>query len=309
MLFRIFGFTALGGPCSLQLYAADESALERAGATARDEVLRIEAKYSRYRDDSVLSSINAAAGDPHGSLVDEETAALLDYAATAYEQSDGLFDATSGVLRRAWDFRAARLPAAGEIEQLLPLVGWDKLRWQRPRLVLPKAGMQLDFGGFGKEYAADRAALVLRAQGIRHGLVELGGDVCVVGPQPGGTPWRIGIRHPRELERVVASIDLSDGAVASSGDYERYFERDGRRYSHVLDPRSGWPVQGLASVSVLAPQCLIAGTATTIAMLKGEAGEAWLAGLGLRWLAVDGQGRLAGDIAVPAVAAAEALMP
>lgn len=297
MHFRAFSFHALGGPGSLQLYAPDPARLDRAAAAAEAEVRRIEAKYSRYRVDSVLSQLNARAGDARGVAVDDETASLLDYAAAAYAQSDGLFDITSGVLRRAWDFRSGRLPAPGELEALLPRVGWDKLRWQRPRLVLAVAGMELDFGGFGKEYAADRAVAVLQAAGLRHGLVELGGDLRVLGPPPDDAPWRIGIRHPRAPAQAVAEVALAGGAIATSGDYERYFEQDGRRYSHLLDPRRGWPVQGpLASVSVLADQCLVAGTATTIALLKGADGPAWLQALGLPWLGVAADGTLSGSL-------------
>ena len=289
---RIHRFQAFGGPCELQL-AADARACEAAQA----EALRIEAKYSRYRPDSVVSRINAASGDPAGVAVDEETASLLDYAAQAHTQSGGLFDATSGVLRRAWDFRAGRVATAAELAALLPLVGWDKVAWQRPRIALTRAGMELDFGGFGKEYAVDRVCAVLAQAGVRHGLVEFGGDLRILGPHPDGTPWRVGIRHPRAPERPLATIDLPAGAVATSGDYERFFEKDGRRYSHLLDPRSGEPARGLASVTVLAPQCLVAGTLTTIAMLKGEAGPDWLAGQGLPWLAVDARGAVHGSIA------------
>lgn len=282
----------------MQLHAGDEAQWQRACSAAQAEVLRIEGKYSRYRADSAVGRINASAGDVAGIEVDDETAALLDYAATAHEQSEGLFDATSGVLRRVWDFKSQRLPTQQAIDEVLPLIGWQRLHWQRPRLVLPVAGMQLDFGGFGKEYAADRAAAVLQAGGIRHGLVDLGGDIRVVGPHPDGSPWRIGISHPRAPQTAIALIDLPAGAIASSGDYERYFEIDGVRYSHVLDPRSGWPVQGLAAVSVMAEQCLIAGTATTIAMLRGNAGADWLEELGLPWLAVTAEQKLLGSIAL-----------
>lgn len=296
MRFQHYSFQAMGGPCSLQLFAPEESQLERAARAAKAEVLRIESKYSRYREDSVVSRINASAGDGIGVDVDDETAALLDYAAAAHEQSDGLFDPTSGVLRRAWDFKAHKLPQQSQLDALLPLVGWLRVQWQRPRIVLPLKGMELDFGGFGKEYAADRTAAVLAAVGVHHGLVELGGDIRVLGPQPDGSTWRIGIRHPRAPEIPVAGVELGGGAIASSGDYERYFELAGRRYSHILDPHTGWPVEGLAGVSVLAEQCLVAGTATTIAMLKGSKGREWLEELGLPWLVVDAGGTVEGSI-------------
>lgn len=282
---NVFRFHRLGGPCVLHLHAADASA-RQAAAAADVELQRIEARFSRYRLDSIVSQINASAGNPAGIAVDDETAALLDYAAAAHRESGGAFDITSGVLRRVWDFRAARVPKPTEVEALLPLVGWHRLHWQRPRLVLPEAGMEVDFGGFGKEYAADRVAALLLERGIRHGLVDLAGDIRVLGPHPDGQPWQIGLQHPRQAG-AIARIALREGAVASSGDYERGFEVDGQRYCHILDPRSGWPVRGLAAVSVVADQCLIAGTAATTAMLLGpEAGRDWLAALQLPHLCV-----------------------
>jgi thiamine biosynthesis lipoprotein len=280
----------------LHLYAPDDAALQRACAAAEAEVRRIETQYSRYRDDSIVSRINAAAGSGSAIEVDDETAALLDYAATAFAQSGGLFDITSGVLRRVWDFKARRVPAQREIDALKPLIGWDQVEWRRPGVRLPREGMELDFGGFGKEYAADRAAAVLLAQGLRHGLVDLAGDIRVIGSHPDGAPWQVGIQHPRAAG-AIATIPLTRGAIASSGDYERGFERDGRRYCHILDPRSGWPVQGLAAVSVLADRCLIAGTACTTAMLLGaDDGPRWLADLGLPHLYVRADLSLGGTI-------------
>ncbi len=290
-------FKAMGGPCELRLYAADQAQGDQYAAAAQAEIQRLERRYSRYRDDSLTTQINRSAGDAHGVEIDAESAALLDYAQTAWEQSEGLFDITSGVLRRVWDFKARRIPSQEEIAAVLPLIGWDKVQWRRPRLVLPRAGMEVDFGGYVKEYAADRAAQAARAASARHGFVELAGDIAVIGPHPDGAPWQIGIRHPRRPEQAMASIPLAAGAIASSGDYERYFEIDGKRYCHVLNPKTGWPVQGLASVSVVAEQCLIAGTASTVAMLKGAtAGPAWLDQLGLRHLCMDAQGRLDGTV-------------
>ncbi|MEQ1439107.1 FAD:protein FMN transferase [Fontimonas sp. SYSU GA230001] len=286
-------FRALGGPCAVQIYASDAAAV---CAKAEAEALRIEAKYSRYRDDSIVAHINAAAGSGLPVEVDDETAALLDYAAIAHAQSGGLFDITSGVLRRAWDFKSRRVPAQHEIDALLPRIGWAQVRWDPPRVLLPKAGMELDFGGFGKEYAVDRVAALLLARGVRHGLVDFAGDIRVLGPHPDGSPWQVGVQHPRRAG-AIATVPLSHGAIASSGDYERGFEHDGRRYCHILDPRCGWPVQGLAAVSVLADQCLIAGTACTTAMLLGaDDGPRWLADLGLPHLIVRADLSLGGTI-------------
>ena len=280
----------MGGPCEVQLYAADAAAAHAAGAAAEAEVRRLERKYSRYRDDSVTTTVNRCAGRRDGVAVDAETGSLLDYASTAWEQRDGLFDVTTGVLRRAWDFKAKRLPSADAVTALLAHVGWQRVTWDKPRLKLP-ADMEIDFGGIVKEYAADRAVHVLRERGCGHGLVELGGDIALVGPHPDGASWHVGIRHPRDPEKPVATVDLPAGAIATSGDYERFLEHDGVRYCHILSARTGWPTQGLSSVSVLADQCLVAGTVSTIAMLKGPAkGPVWLEALGLPYLCVETDG-------------------
>ncbi len=286
-----FRFQAMASTCEVRIAGLPEPQARALAEQAMAEVRRIEAKYSRYRPDSVLSCLNAAAGSGRAQPVDEETAHLLDFAAQLFQLSGGLFDVTSGVLRRAWDFKAARLPSPGDLAALLPCVGWPKLHWSGAQLELPLAGMELDFGGFGKEYAADRAATLLQQAGVRHGLVNLGGDIRLVGPRPDGSPWRLGVQHPREAGRTVASVPLAEGALATSGDYERYFEHDGVRYCHILDPRTGWPVRCWQSVSVVAPACLAAGAISTVAMLMGEAAPAFLAAQGVGYLLVDAQGR------------------
>jgi thiamine biosynthesis lipoprotein len=287
-------FRAMGSPCAVHVHAADRAAGEALLERCRREIDRIERKYTRYRDDSLTAAINRSAGDPRGIEVDAETASLLDYADSAFRQSGGLFDITSGVLRRAWDFRSGRLPEPEAVASLLRCVGWPRVRWQRPRLVLPVAGMQLDFGGYVKEYTADRVAELMRRHGARHGLVDLGGDLSIVGPHPDGAPWQVGIRDPHDGSRALRTLLVYGGGVATSGDYERGMWVDGVRYSHLLDPRSGWPVDGPASVTVLATHCLIAGTASSIAMLSGRAGaDAWLARVGLPFLRVDRDGGVA----------------
>jgi thiamine biosynthesis lipoprotein len=157
--------------------------------------------------------------------------------------------------------------------------------------------MELDFGGFVKEYTADCAAQTCRDTGIEHGLVELGGDIAVIGPHPDGSSWRVGVRHPRSVENAIAYVELTEGAIATSGDYERFMEINDKRYCHILNPRTGWPARYLASVSVLAPQCLIAGTATTVAILMEKKGAGWLQALGLPHLCFDASLKPAGNLA------------
>lgn len=287
-----FRFSAMACDCEVRVAGLSRRKAEPLAKRAIAEVRRIESKFSRYRDGSVVSRINAAAGNGRPIEVDAETAHLLDFAARLHALSDGLFDATSGTLRKAWDFRAARRPAPGQLEALLPLVGWQQVRWDKRRIELPRVGMELDFGGFGKEYAADRAATLLQEQGVRHGMVNLGGDIRLVGARPDGSAWMVGIQHPRDERAMLATLALGSGALATSGDYERFFEIDGVRYCHVLDPRTGWPVNGWRSVSVVAPACLAAGALTTIAMLKAGRAIEFLEAQQVGYLALDADGQL-----------------
>ena len=276
--------------CEVRVYAPDETTAQRWSDAAIAEVRRIETKYSRYRDDSVTTAINRAAGGAAIS-VDAETASLLDFASELHEQSDGAFDLTSGVLRRAWDFKTGRVPSQSALDQLLSQVGWSKIEWTAPTLRL-RAEMEIDFGGIGKEYAADRATAVVTELGARHGLVNLGGDVRVIGPHADGSAWRIAVQDPRgEPGATIAYLSVPHGAMATSGDYERYFVHEGRRYSHLLDPRTGWPVEHWRSVSVVAPLAIAAGACATVAMLKPvDDALQFLEAQGVRYLAIDSEG-------------------
>jgi thiamine biosynthesis lipoprotein len=277
----------MGGPCRIRINCTgkDADALIHA---AEAEVERLEARYSRYRDDSLTSRINAAAGSGKPTPIDAETAGLLNYADTLFRESGGLFDLTSGILRRAWDFNGGNAPAQTGLDALLPLIGWNKVQWSSESILLPEPGMEIDFGGCVKEYACDSVASSLKAEGLESGLVDLAGDMVAIGAQPNGDPWQVGIRHPEKKQRAIAGIPLADAALASSGDYERCLNLDGVRMGHILNPKTGWPVQGLIAVSVVADQCLVAGSAATVAMLKPTTeGLSWLESLGLPWLAID----------------------
>ena len=278
MTLHRYAFHAMAATNEVQVHAPDRASAEAMAAHAIAEVRRIETKYSRYRTDSIVSRINAAAGG-QPVTVDAETAQLLDYADACWRESGGLFDATSGVLRRAWRFEPGlRPPTDAQLAAVLPLIGWDRVEREGATVRLPRAGMELDFGGFGKEYAVDRAALALREAGAASALVNLAGDLAILGELPGGEPWRLAVQHPRRDDMALATLPVSSGAIATSGDYERFIEVDGVRHCHVLDPRTGRSARGFQSVTVHAPSCLVAGSATTIAMLKGGGGRARMAG-------------------------------
>lgn len=287
--------------CELVLAAADDAAAMRQAAAAIAELRRIEARYDPANANGVLARINAAAGG-EALPCDDETGLLLDQADALHRSSGGLFDATAGVLHRAWNYAVADLPARSELAALLPLIGWHRVeRSTAPQrqVRLPQAGMALDFGGFLKEYAADAAAAVLRLAGARHGYIDLGGDLRAIGPRPDGSPWLIAIPDPRCPQRTAATVALSEGGLATSGDARRFIEVGGRRYGNVLDPRTGWPISAWRSVSVQASSALRAGGAALQAVLRQGDGRRYLETTGLPYVAITHDGRLHLKGAVP----------
>jgi len=272
-------FKAMGSACEVVLASHTQNEAESMAKLAIDEVLRIERKYSRYTTDSIIAKINQQAGRV-ALQCDDETWALFQFASQLFDKSDGLFDITSGVLRQAWDFKKPEVPTSQKLEALLPLVGWQNVVLQDQSIALPLAGMEVDLGGFGKEYAADRAVQVLKEKGVTHGYVNLAGDMRFLGPKPTGEPWMIGIQDPRARDQVVATLPITMGGLATSGDYERYFELNGQRYCHVLNPKTGMPVSYWRSVSVTSPATVVSGCTTTMVMLKEADGLAFLQATG-----------------------------
>lgn len=282
MTLHTFTFQAMATRNEILIYCDSYKIAKKAAKAAEEEVKRIERTYSRYRQDSVISAINRSAGKTP-TKINNETYSLLNYADACYSQSNGLFDITSGVLRIAWDFRKEQLPSQRDIHSILPLVGWGNVEFNADEIYLPRDGMELDFGGIGKEYAADRAGIILKEHDITNGLVNLGGDVFAVGPQADGSPWKISIVHPRKKNTVIAQVPLFHGGLATSGDYERYILVNGKRYHHLLNPKTGWPSEmTFQSVSVISDCCIVSGSSSSIAMLFGiTEGEKWLSSLGL----------------------------
>ena len=239
-----------------------------------DEAWRIEQKFSRYRNDNIMHAINTAGGRPV--TVDDETAQLFDFADTCFHISDGGFDVTSGVLRRAWQFDGSdNVPTRQRVGQLRKLIGWQKVTWRKPVIRMPR-DMEIDFGGIGKEYAVDRCAMLVMNESSANVLVNFGGDLRATGPHADGTPWVVGVERVHDAQ-LTPVLDVVRGAVATSGDARRFLLKDGVRYSHILDPRTGWPVRNVPrSVTVLDDTCVQAGLLATLAMLQGESAERFL---------------------------------
>ncbi|HEX3552172.1 MAG TPA: FAD:protein FMN transferase [Thermoanaerobaculia bacterium] len=269
-------FEAMASPCTVLIDGDDRDAAAALLDIAAREALRIERKFSRYRTDNLVHEINHAGGRPVA--VDEETAQLIDYAATCWELSAGLFDITSGVLRRVWKFDGgSRVPGRQAIEECLAHVGWGRVTWQDRTLSMP-AGMEIDFGGIGKEYAVDRVAGLLAARTARSFLVNFGGDLFAGGLRRGNRTWGVGIDDPdRTGQAALYRLDVARAGLATSGDARRYVQWRGQRLGHILNPKTGWPVAGAPrSVTVVAPTCLEAGTISTLAYLQGPGARAFL---------------------------------
>ncbi|MBN9588068.1 MAG: thiamine biosynthesis protein ApbE [Alphaproteobacteria bacterium 64-11] len=274
-------FHAMATPCEVRVETDDAAQAAAIAAVAEGEARRIEHKFSRYRADSVIGKINASGGARI--IVDGETASLLDCADACYETSGGMFDITSGVLRRAWRFDGSdNVPAAERVRSLMPLIGWHKVSWRAPALVLPP-GMELDLGGIAKEYAVDRVLASVMAITGAPVLVNFGGDLCVSGPRRNGDAWNVAIETVDGEGQMACMLQLMQGALATSGDARRFLLRDGRRYSHILCPHTGWPVESPPrSVTVAAASCVEAGITATLAMLQGTGAEAFLEREGIR---------------------------
>jgi len=284
----------MGSFCEIQLFAESRIDAKKILSQLTEEVARLEKKYSRFRSDSFLTAINRSAGHKRGIEIDNETQSLLDHAKNCYETSEGLFDVTAAALSQIWDFKNAQIPTQAQIDAAQTTLGFQKLSWADSRLRLPQ-DMQIDFGGIVKEYAADSVARLARNLGVNHGLVNLGGDFSVIGAQPDNRPWSTGIIAPDREQDLMAKIDLFQGGLASSGDYERFFMHEGKRYSHILNPITGWPCAGLRAVSVAANLCTVAGSVATMAMLKDESvAKQWLLDSGLPHVYMDSRATVGG---------------
>ena len=269
---RKLAFPALGTNCEVQ-YAApagdgQATAFERALVAWMEA---FEAKYSRFRPDSLISRINAAAGRAWVE-VDAEMEVLLKLCDTLHFMTQGVLDPTALPLIRLWNYKADTplVPSESEIAAARALVGWKKLQRAPGRVFLPEAGMALDFGGFGKEYAVDIAAQIATDHGIPSALVDFGHDLRAVSAPPGRPAWHVGLEDPLKPGAVAGSVAVVGRSVASSGDYIRRVVVDGRRYGHIIDLRTGWPVaNGCLQATVIAGTCLQAGVLSTTAFVLG----------------------------------------
>ncbi|URA11093.1 FAD:protein FMN transferase [Thermospira aquatica] len=250
------------------LYAENQKEAKKWAETALDIMADLENRYSIHRTNSLLFTLNEKG---YGEI-DEELLGVWQETEKLFELSGGLFDPTVEPLMRLWGFyneKEKYLPSEKTIQQTLSSVGFDAIQKKDRHILL--RGRRVDFGGILKGYALDKAASYLKTKPVRGFLVNAGGNIIVWGEKPDKTPWNIAIRHPRNPAEVIALFCLSEGSVATSGDYEQFFLTNGKRYHHILDPTTGYPsTTGVASVTVVAPTGIQSDGLSTVMFLLGR---------------------------------------
>jgi len=284
----------MGTAIRVELWSDDAAAGERAVRAVMDEMHRIDAAMSPHKPESELSRINREAASRAVPL-SAEMADLLQRALHFSALSQGAFDITYAAIGHLYDYRSGTRPTEAQLAEARPGVGWRHLRLDAAartvRFAHPRT--RIDLGGFAKGHAVDNACRILEQRGIRHAYVSAGGDSRVLGDRR-GRPWHIAIRDPRRAGEVVAVLPLADCAISTSGDYERFFERDGVRHHHIIDPARGVSPAGVRSVTILADDGLTAeALSKTVFVLGVQRGLALVeAREGVDAVIVDAQGRM-----------------
>lgn len=262
----------MGTVVSLTVEGPRREVLEQGANDAYREMSRLSDMMNHYNPDSVVSAINREAG-VQSVKVPRELMEVLLMARRVSERSEGAFDITVGALK-LWRFNPENpgMPAPEEIRRALPLVNFRHvmLNEKKRTVLLKQHGMRLDLGGIAKLYILDAGMRALKQRGIAHAMINGGGDVTVMGSHQ-GRPWRIGIRHPRRGDVLLGTVELTQGWVVTSGDYERYFFKDGKRYHHILDPRTGYPAEGPQQVTLVANDFAQVNGYTLAIMVRGAA--------------------------------------
>lgn len=239
------------------------------------EVRRIEALLTEFGDTSQTALLNRCAG-AEPVQVDAETFAILERCATLSRLTQGAFDITAGVLKKLYNFKKGPFtwPESSRLKETLEKTGSQYIRlFNDRRVLLEKPGMHIGFGAIGKGYAADRVKVLLQREGVESAVIDASGDLTAWGLRSDGTPWKIGIADPDDPARILLWLPVNGFSVATSGDYEQFFERDGRRYSHNIDPKTGLPVHGVKSVTVISPSAeLCDALATAVFVMGPDAG-------------------------------------
>ncbi len=271
-------FDAMASPCEILIRSLDSNFCNKIGKLVYQETIRIQDKFSRYIKGNLVDKMNNSNGKPV--VIDQETFNLLEYAKNLYQLSDGEFDITSGILRKIWIFSPnSKPPTKKEINTLLLQIGFDKLQYNQQEFVMPQ-NMQLDFGGIGKEYAVDQVIQAIYSKCKTNNssfLVNFGGDLSAIQFNQSDPAWLVGVEPTDNLIKNNAVIKVKHGSVATSGNTKRFLEYKGRRYGHLLNPKTGYPIDDAPqSITVFAANCVLAGSYSSLAMLQGKNAESFL---------------------------------
>lgn len=296
--------------CTITVVSSSKRQAKEAVDAGFTEIKRLEGLLNFFSPDSEITAINRSSGYKPV-RVSKETLNIIKKAVRISDYTNGAFDLAIGPLTRLWGFSDKTIPdvpKAQKIKNILPLVDYRKIKINdsTSEIFLEKRGMELDPGGISKGYAADKAIEVIKSSGIKAALVAIGGDIRGFGLKPDGSPWRVGIQNPRpksglkaqgspplaegvgDEEDVFVTFYLKDMAVSTSGDYQRFFIKEGRRYHHIFNPKTGFPAEGVISVSVIAPEGYMADALSTgIFVLGSEKGIKLLESLGISGIIVD----------------------
>ncbi len=273
----------MGSPFEITAVHEDKQAAEAAIDAAFKEIDRLELMISSWRDDSETARINRAAGQAPVA-VSPELFNLIRRSLKVSQLTEGAFDISFAGMGKLWDFKAVNpvIPDPQAIQNALRHVDYRNivLDPESQTVFLKEPGMRIGFGGIGKGYGANRAVFILKSYGVTGGVVNAGGDLVAFGLDEGGEPWRVSIAHPREKKRVMARLRLTEQAVVTSGDYERFIMVDGKRYSHIINPKTGYPAHELVSVTIICPDAELADALATATFVLGpEKGMALINGL------------------------------
>jgi thiamine biosynthesis lipoprotein len=268
----VLSFQAFGTRCKVKYSACESIDFEFASQKVVNWVQEFEQRYSRYLENSWLSLVNASAGIKPIPLT-EKDALVLRAGSFAFFQSNQTIDPSCLPLTALWQKAKDKnqLPQEHEISEAKELVNWQNVQISEDEILLPFQGMGLDFGGFGKEYAVDQVAEKLRLLSCQNFLVDFGGDIFASGFATEGVPWKIGIEKPVGEEIPGLTVSLSNRALATSGNYRRFFDLEGKRYGHTVDHRTGYPtIHSELSASVISPSCLKSGIISTTCLMSGK---------------------------------------
>lgn len=287
----------MGTEVTITVVAKSEAESSAAIDAGMAEIRRFDGMMSLYRDDSEITKVNLAAGK-RPVRVSPEMIEVVEAANRVSELTNGAFDVTIGPLVVLWQMRLkeGRVPTDNEIENIRQRVNYKEIviNKKESTIFLKKPNMIMDFGGVAKGYAADKVAELLRKRGIDDAIVALAGDIRLIGKRPDGSPWRVGVQHPREKDKALTVLDLSDKYISTSGDYERYKVVQKKRYHHIIDPRTGKPSEGMQSVTLVSERGAIGDPLSTALFILGtEQGMKTVKSLGYEAIFDDSRGVVA----------------